>query len=307
MQSVGPGATFGRFKGINTEKSDSKEPIKVKANNRLQKQIKKQVGRGFWKTIQKIADKYGEQFNGANSISGSMVEAAARKMHVDLPDGFVKDVLRLALSESGNRNIKQQIHDVNSGGNEAQGPLQFTPKTFKALAMPGHTNLHNPYDELLAFFNNSDWKNSIGWTTIWGHRKFDWLHSGPQGHRRFADGGMTDRPAIFGEDGPEMAIPLSPNKSSRARELLGQTDAILSGQSGLNQQQAQIDIKKEKEEHDFRQAVLLLLTQLVDKSNVADIKLKTPQGRTLWEVIEPFSKAESRAEMIKLRRGLSGR
>ena len=118
---------------------------------------------------------------------------------------------------------------------------------------------------------------------------------------------MTDRPAIFGEDGPEMAIPLSPNKSARARELLGQTDAILSGQSGLNQQQAQIDIKKEKEEHDFRQAVLLLLTQLVDKSNVADIKLKTPQGRTLWEVIEPFSKAESRAEMIKLRRGLSGR
>ena len=36
------------------------------------------VGQGFWKTIQKIADKYGEQFNGANSISGSMVEAAAR-------------------------------------------------------------------------------------------------------------------------------------------------------------------------------------------------------------------------------------
>ena len=307
MQSVGPGATFGRFKGINTEKSDSKEPVKVKANSKLQKQIKKQVGRGFWKTIQKIADKYGEQFNGANSISGSMVEAAARKMHVDLPDGFVKDVLRVALSETGNRNIKQQIHDVNSGGNEAQGPLQFTPKTFKALAMPGHTNLNNPYDELLAFFNNSDWKNSIGWTTIWGHRKFDWLHSGPQGHRRFADGGITDRPAIFGEAGPEMAIPLSPNKSARARELLGQTDAILSEQSGLNQQQAQIDTKKEKEEHDFRQAVLLLLTQLVNKSNVADIKLKTPQGRTLWEVVEPFSKAESRAEMIKLRRGLSGR
>ena len=307
MQPVGPGATFGRFDGINTEKSDSKEPIKVKANSKLQKQIKNQVGQGFWKTIQKIADKYGEQFNGANSISGSMVEAAARKMHVNLPDGFVKDVLRVALSESGNRNIKQQIHDVNSGGNEAQGPLQFTPQTFKALAMPGHTNLNNPYDELLAFFNNSDWKNSIGWTTIWGHRKFDWLHSGPQGHRRFANGGMATKPSIFGEAGPEMAIPLIPSKSTRAWELIGKAIAVLSGQSGLNQQQAQIDTKKEKEEHDFRQAMLLLLTQLVNKSNVADIKLKTPQGRTLWEVIEPFSKAESRAEMIKLRRGLSGR
>ena len=307
MQPVGSGATFGRFNGLNTEKSDSKEPVKVKANNKLQKQIKNQVGQGFWSTIQKIADKYGEQFNGANSISGSMVEAAARKMHVDLPDGFVKDVLRVALSETGNRNIKQQIHDVNSGGNEAQGPLQFTPQTFKAFAMPGHANLHNPYDELLAFFNNSDWRNSIGWTTIWGNRKFDWLHSGPQGHRRFADGGITDRPAIFGEDGPEMAIPLSPNKSARARELLGKTDAILSDQSGLNQQQAQIDTKKEKEEHDFRQAILLLLTQLVNKSNVADIKLTTPAGRALWEVVEPYSKQEQRAEQIRERRGLSGR
>lgn len=169
MQPVGSGATFGRFKGINTEGSeDTKEAVKVKANDRLQKQIKNQVGQGFWHTIQKIADKYGEQFNGANSISGSMIEAAARKMHVHLPDGFVKDVLRVAMSESGNRNIKQQIHDVNSGGNEAQGPLQFTPQTFKAFAVAGHTNIHNPYDELLAFFNNSDWRNSIGWTTIWG-------------------------------------------------------------------------------------------------------------------------------------------
>lgn len=308
MQRVAPGATFGRFKGINTEGSeDTKEAVKVKANDRLQKQIKNQVGQGFWHTIQKIADKYGEQFNGANSISGSMIEAAARKMHVHLPDGFVKDVLRVAMSESGNRNIKQQIHDVNSGGNEAQGPLQFTPQTFKAFAVAGHTNIHNPYDELLAFFNNSDWRNSIGWTTIWGHRKFDWLHSGPQGHRRFANGGIANSPSVFGEAGPEMAIPLIPSKSTRAWELIGKAIAILSANTTFGQQQNQIDSKEQKEEHEFRQSVLLLLRQLVNKSSVADIKLTTPAGRTLWEVVEPFSKAEQRAAMIKLRRGLSGR
>lgn len=308
MQPVGSGATFGRFKGINTEGSeDTKEAVKVKANDRLQKQIKNQVGQGFWHTIQKIADKYGEQFNGANSISGSMIEAAARKMHVHLPDGFVKDVLRVAMSESGNRNIKQQIHDVNSGGNEAQGPLQFTPQTFKAFAVAGHTNIHNPYDELLAFFNNSDWRNSIGWTTIWGHRKFDWLHSGPQGHRRFANGGIANSPSVFGEAGPEMAIPLIPSKSTRAWELIGKAIAILSANTTFGQQQNQIDSKEQKEEHEFRQSVLLLLRQLVNKSSVADIKLTTPAGRTLWEVVEPFSKAEQRAAMIKLRRGLSGR
>lgn len=308
MQPVGSGATFGRFKGINTEGSeDTKEAVKVKANDRLQKQIKNQVGQGFWHTIQKIADKYGEQFNGANSISGSMIEAAARKMHVHLPDGFVKDVLRVAMSESGNRNIKQQIHDVNSGGNEAQGPLQFTPQTFKAFAVAGHTNIHNPYDELLAFFNNSDWRNSIGWTTIWGHRKFDWLHSGPQGHRRFANGGIANSPSVFGEAGPEMAIPLIPSKSTRAWELIGKAIAILSANTTFGQQQNQIDSKEQKEEHEFRQSVLLLLRQLVNKSSVANIKLTTPAGRTLWEVVEPFSKAEQRTAMIKLRRGLSGR
>lgn len=308
MHPVGSGATFGRFKGINTEGSeDTKEAVKVKANDRLQKQIKNQVGQGFWHTIQKIADKYGEQFNGANSISGSMIEAAARKMHVHLPDGFVKDVLRVAMSESGNRNIKQQIHDVNSGGNEAQGPLQFTPQTFKAFAVAGHTNIHNPYDELLAFFNNSDWRNSIGWTTIWGHRKFDWLHSGPQGHRRFANGGIANSPSVFGEAGPEMAIPLIPSKSTRAWELIGKAIAILSANTTFGQQQNQIDSKEQKEEHEFRQSVLLLLRQLVNKSSVANIKLTTPAGRTLWEVVEPFSKAEQRAAMIKLRRGLSGR
>ena len=244
MQPVGSGATFGRFNGINTEGSENtKEAVKVKANNRLQKQIKSQVGQGFWKTIQKIADKYGEQFNGANSISGSMIEAAARKMHVNLPDGFVKDVLRVAMSESGNRNIQQQIHDVNSGGNEAQGPLQFTPQTFKAFAMPGHTNIHNPYDELLAFFNNSDWRNSIGWTTIWGHRKFDWLHSGPIGHRRYANGGLATKASIFGEAGPEMAIPLSTDKLDRSRELVAQALAVMSSnstnQGNLHNQQIQ--------------------------------------------------------------------
>ena len=163
-----------------------------------------------------------------------MIEAAARKMHVHLPDGFAKDVLRVAISETGNRNIQQQIHDVNSGGNEAQGPLQFTPKTFKAYAMPGHTDIHKPYDELLAFFNNSDWRNSIGWTTIWGHRKFDWLHSGPQGHRRFANGGLATKASVFGEAGPEMAIPLSTSKLQRSRELVAQTLAMMSDNDSSN-------------------------------------------------------------------------
>ena len=121
----------------------------------------------------------------------------------------------------------------------------------------------------------------------------------------YANGGLANTASIFGEAGPEMAIPLTPSKSTRAWELIGKTVAILSKQSAEFDQQT--DSKKEKEDHDFKEAVLLLLNQLVNKSDVANIKLTTPQGRVLWEVIEPFSKAEQRAAMIKLRRGLSGR
>ena len=302
MQPVGSGATFGRFNGINTESDkNSKEPVKVKANNKLQKQIKNQVGKGFWRTIQKIADKYGEQFNGANSISGSMIEAAARKMHVNLPDGFVKDVLRVAMSESGNRNIQQQIHDVNSGGNEAQGPLQFTPQTFKAFAMPGYTNIHNPYDELLAFFNNSDWRNSIGWTTIWGHRKFDWLHSGPIGHRRFAIGGILNKPETVevAEGGhPESIVPWDPAYRGRALAIMQATLDHFMAQDGKSQRyqsQAQqaVDLSKTNAEieaiNEKFDAALAQLGILTNKNEVIQLT-NTLDKRVIGEAMYAVTK-----------------
>ena len=302
MQPVGSGATFGRFNGINTESDkNSKEPVKVKANNKLQKQIKNQVGKGFWRTIQKIADKYGEQFNGANSISGSMIEAAARKMHVNLPDGFVKDVLRVAMSESGNRNIQQQIHDVNSGGNEAQGPLQFTPQTFKAFAMPGHTNIHNPYDELLAFFNNSDWRSSIGWTTIWGHRKFDWLHSGPIGHRRFAIGGILNKPETVevAEGGhPESIVPWDPAYRGRALAIMQATLDHFMAQDGKSQRyqsQAQqaVDLSKTNAEieaiNEKFDAALAQLGILTNKNEVIQLT-NTLDKRVIGEAMYAVTK-----------------
>lgn len=76
MQAVAPGATFGRFDGLNTEGSKSKSP-KIKANNALQKKIRGQVGKGFWKTIQKIAEKYGDNgMAGAFKLGGDIAQRA---------------------------------------------------------------------------------------------------------------------------------------------------------------------------------------------------------------------------------------
>lgn len=123
---------------------------------------------------------------------------------------------------------------------------------------------------------------------------------------KFANGGITDKPAIFGEKGPEMAIPLVPTKATRAWELIGKAVGILSNQTGFSNQQPVVDQKEKKEEHEFRQAVLLLLQQLANKDGSANITLTTPDGRTLWEVVEPFFKENQRSNQVRQRRGLSG-
>ena len=53
----------------------------------------------------------------------------------------VNDVARLIQTESGGNGVTQQIQDVNSGGNEAQGLLQYTPGSFNSYAIRGHKNI----------------------------------------------------------------------------------------------------------------------------------------------------------------------
>lgn len=292
---------FGRIRGYHPKDDKSED---VKTNNKLQRKIKNQVGNGFWKTIKKIADEFGDaslpNVSGSAKAWTSYIKRAAEKMHTSVTSSDVAKIVSMIQSESGgNAGVTQTVWDINmANGNPAQGLLQFIPQTFKAFAVKGHEKIKNGYDQLLALFNDSNWKNDIHYGGGWG----------PSGHRRFANGGIANQASIFGEAGPEMAIPLAPIKATRAYELLGKTAAILASQDGsLTTATNQSEItKQQKEEHDFRQAVLLLLEQLLSKNNDVNIKLTTPEGRTLWEVVKPFEKAEQRASEIRRRKGLSG-
>lgn len=208
---------FGRFDGIDDQGSKDKDKdVKVKASSRLQKYIKPQVGKGFWRTIQKIADKYGDA--GLPNISGnarswiSYIKRAAHQMHTNVTQSDINKIVSMIQGESGgNAKVRQQIDDINSrAGHPAQGLLQFIPQTFAAFAAPGHNKILNGYDQLLALFNDSNWKNDI-------HYGGDW---GPTGHRRYANGGKILFPqfATVGEDGPEYVI--NPAKPSADRYLL---------------------------------------------------------------------------------------
>ena len=284
---VSMGHGFYRVKGLHNA-SDSNNP-KVKANNSLQSLIKKQVGQGFWRTIQKIADKYGE-----NSFFGGMagkpvgdVTHWMRQAHIPKKDWA--GINYIVTAESGwNPRI------VNpSSGTYGLGQMQG----YNLHYYTRHGSKSNPIAQLMGIMDYIHDRYGSVANAVRFRKAHNW----------YANGGIASTPSIFGEAGPEMAIPLIPSKSTRAWELIGKAIAILSANTTFGQQQNQIDSKEQKEEHEFRQSVLLLLRQLVNKSSVADIKLTTPAGRTLWEVVEPFSKAEQRAAMIKLRRGLSGR
>lgn len=207
------------------------------------------------------------------SLSRDMMRAAATINKLKPSDGFFGLLWQVIMSESGGRNIMQQIHDVNSGGNEAGGILQYTPGTFAKYALPGHGERMNDFNQLLAFFNNSDWLNSIGSTIIRGVSKIDWLHSGPQGGRRdnfwphFADGGIATQPSIFGEAGAEMAIPLDTMKSTRAWQLMRQVVNYYSDSTETASQSEPTDLSKLEKKFDSllsqNQAMISLLDKLI--------------------------------------------
>lgn len=67
--------------------------------------------------------------------------------------------------------------------------------------------------------------------TSWGNT-FGTSVSG--GMFTFADGGISDKPAIFGEAGAEMAIPLTQGKRGRALELYAKTGALLGVNKGTD-------------------------------------------------------------------------
>lgn len=203
--------TFARFNNTNTTGSKSSR-VTVKANTALEKQIRGQVGQGFWSMMKKLGDEFGSGGNYGNPGGEGVkrwrkyIIRAAHQMHANATGTDIDKILSMISGESsGNPMITQQIQDVNSAnGTPAQGLLQFVPSTFSAFAAKGHGKLKNGYDQLLALFNDSNWKNDIHYGGGWG----------PTGHRRYATGGhhVGRTPFLAGENGPELITADGPVK-----------------------------------------------------------------------------------------------
>ncbi|WP_414842351.1 phage tail tape measure protein [Enterococcus saccharolyticus] len=195
--------------------------------------------------------------SGSGKVGGSWLNTiyqAAKQMGQTVTPYQAQGILAQIQRESGgNEKIIQSsaVWDINmANGNPARGLLQYIPQTFRAYAVKGYGNIMNGYHQLLAFFNNSNWRRDLP------YGRSGW---GPTGRRLtgYANGGFITRQhlAMVGEGNkPEVVIPLDKAKRSRALQLLSKTKQIMGDNDG-------VIIQNNTETNDQREVITLLTEQ----------------------------------------------
>ncbi|MCD5446172.1 tape measure protein [Lactobacillus delbrueckii] len=154
------------------------------------------------------------------------IEKAFKELHVTATKAKINKLLRQIQTESGgNPSAWQGVHDVNSGGNEARGLLQFAGSTWAADALPGHTDWRNGFNEILAAIHVLERGGEGGWGNV------------GNGHG-WAMGGLISqhgRYEIAENNLPEYVIPTDINKRGRAYQLLSEVTAQFKHEDGLTQ------------------------------------------------------------------------
>lgn len=201
----------------------------------------------------------------ASKWRGDILRAAS-SMKVNLSPGDIKDIISLIHTESGGRaGVTQSGYtDVNTGGNEARGLLQYTPGTWNAYKVKGAGNILNGYHQLKAFFNNSNWRRDLSsWKSRMSRGQTGW---GPTGSRRFATGGIIRSNGLYNlaEEGhEEVVIPTDPRRASDAMKLINYAaNKVQRGKNG-NKRPNQIKSSTNTLSNNNNAELLQALTELV--------------------------------------------
>lgn len=187
---------FGRVPGTEDKSKNNTKS----GGSALQRLIKQETG-GMMGWIEKhlspLLDSGGDASGG--SVSSALIRKAASMMGVHPSGADIANIERVIQHESGGNAKAINNWDSNAkAGTPSKGILQFIDPTFQHYAMKGHKNIYSDLDQLLAMFNDTNWRSDVhtgGW--------------GPTGAVRREKGGKLakNQLSVVGEKGWELFNP----------------------------------------------------------------------------------------------------
>lgn len=266
---------------------DDSKPLKDR-NSPLQTLIKRQVG-GMFEWIKKTlgpllsppgGGEDGPQGTGVSRWRESVVRAL-KANGIEPNDFRVSKILATIQRESGGNPNVQNNWDSNArAGTPSIGLMQTIGPTFNAYKHPGHDNIRNGYDNLLAAINYI--KHRYGTTDAAFNRVAAY---------GYANGGLVHKNGVYElaeGDMPEYVIPTDIAKRGRAWQLLTEAVARFAGDSPQGNHDNSSDQGRVSMLENKLDVMIDLLGQLVTNGmNPVEIR-NVIDGRSVSNGLAPF-------------------
>lgn len=266
---------------------DNSKPLKDR-NSPLQTLIKRQVGGMFdWikKTLGPLLSppgggEDGPQGTGVARWRESVVRAL-KANGIEPNDFRVSKILATIQRESGGDPNVQNNWDINAiNGTPSIGLMQTIGPTFNAYKHPGHNNIRNGYDNLLAAINYI--KHRYGTSDAAFNRVAAY---------GYANGGLVHKNGVYElaeGDMPEYVIPTDIAKRGRAWQLLTEAVARFAGDVPQGNHDNTSDRERVSVLENKLDVMIDLLSQLVTNgSNPIEIR-NVIDGRSVSNGLAPF-------------------
>jgi tape measure domain-containing protein len=301
--SSGPGkASYRRVPGLKGESSTSS----VKAKSGLESFVKNTVGSGFWKFIGKLGDMFGIGTEVSNPSGAGVARWEQTVIKALKKNGFsatpfqVSSWMKVIQRESNGNPHAINNWDRNAQeGHPSKGLVQTIQSTFNAYAFPGHHDIWNGYDDLLAGINYM--KHKYG-SNSWAFNRV--------ASYGYANGGIVSSMinANLAEDGlPETIIPWDITKRARAYQLMDRTLKAFGKQDNPTGQSSSSNSLSEQTAVE----IIKLLTQIyLGITGMQDTPIELHNdvkiGNRTIEKISQMVRRDTRDQMIRKKLGISG-